>query len=183
MCQESRAIILRGSRQRKKNCAALSKEIEQRIGKKWSREVIRLFRNRQGLSAWHEIPKPQKTELNIDDRLWFADYLRDWDLDSFLHLAVSDEFFVYVIRRPNFQNDRVWSSTPDEIQNEERHHKLTKNPECVGVFVLVTARRMTWVTKLGSVDKVGMVNIFVRYRRTASFLFSKIHGMLWMLIR
>ena len=56
-------------------------------------------------------------------------------------------FFVYVTRRLNFQNDRVWSSTPDEILNEEGHRKLIKNLECAGVFVLFTARRMMWVTK------------------------------------
>ena len=98
--------------------------------------------------AWHEIPKPRKTQLNIKDCLWFLDFLREWDESSFLVLAVSNEFLVYVTRGPNFQNNRICSLTPDEIPEEERHRKLIKSPECVGVFVLFTARWMMWVIKL-----------------------------------
>lgn len=147
LSQESKNIVIEGSCRRKKSCTQLSQEIQQRRGKTRSREVVRLFRQRQGLKAWHEIPKPRKTQLNIENRLWFVDFLREWDEGSFLHLAVSDEFFVYVTRRPNFQNDRIWSLTPDEIPDEERHRELVKSPECVGVFLLFTARRMMWVMK------------------------------------
>ena len=60
---------------------------------------------------------------------------------------MSDEFFVYVIRRPNFLNDRIWSLIPDEISGKECHHELIRSPECVGVFVLFTAQRMMWMIK------------------------------------
>ena len=56
--------------------------------------------------------------------------------------------FFYITGRPNFQNDRIWSLTPDEITDEEHHRELIKGTECVGVFVLFTARQMIWVIKL-----------------------------------
>ena len=93
-----------------------------------------MFRQRQGLMAWHEIPKPHKTQLNIEDHLWLVDFLRKGDEHSFLHLAVSDEFIVYIMRRLNFQNDRIWSLTPDEITDKERHCELIKCPKCVSCF-------------------------------------------------
>ena len=60
---------------------------------------------------------------------------------------MSDEFFLYVMGKPNFQNDRIWSLTTDEIPDKEHHREVVKSPECVGVFVLFTARRMMWVIK------------------------------------
>ena len=76
-----------------------------------------------------------------------VDFLREWGESSFLHLAVSNGFFIYFTRRPYFQNDRSWSLIPDEIPDEERHRELIKSPECVGVFVLFTAWWMMWVIK------------------------------------
>ena len=128
LSQESKDVVTEGC------CTQLSRDIQQRREKTTSREVIPLFRQRHGLEAWHEIPKPHKTKLNTEDRLWFVDFLREWDKSSFLHLAMSDEFFIYVMRRLNFQNDRIWSLTPDEIPDEEHHHELIKSPECVGVL-------------------------------------------------
>ena len=85
--------------------------------------------------------------MNIKDHLWFVDFLREWDESRFLHLAANNEFFVYVTRRSNFQNDRIWSLTPDEIPDKKRHRELIKSPECVGVFVLFTLWWMVWVIK------------------------------------
>ena len=86
--------------------------------------------------------------MNIEDHLWLVDFLREWDESSFFHLAVIDEFFVYIMWRPNFQNDRIWSLTPDEIPDEECHRELIKSPECVGVFFfLFIAWQMMWVIK------------------------------------
>ena len=67
--QESKDIVIEGSCRRKKSCTQFNQEIQQRCGKTRSQEVIRLFHQRQGLKAWHEILKPCKTQLNIEDRL------------------------------------------------------------------------------------------------------------------
>lgn len=95
--------------------------------------MTRLYWHWQGLRPWHEITKPQKAALNIEDHPLFVDYLSEWDAESFLHLAVSDEFFIYVTRKPNIQNDRIWEKTPDDIPKEEHYHKVVKSPDCVGM--------------------------------------------------
>ncbi len=57
-------------------------------------------RNMQRKNHWHNLPKPRKNYLNIDDRY----YLELSDLDNFMHLTNSDEIFNYVSRRPPYQN-------------------------------------------------------------------------------
>ena len=76
LSQELKDIVTEGSCRRKKSCTQLSQEIQQRRGKTRSREVIRLFRQKQGLKAWYENPKPRKIQLNTEDRLWFMDFLK-----------------------------------------------------------------------------------------------------------
>ena len=59
LSQELKDIVIEGSCCQKKCCTPLRQEIQQRCGKTRNREVIQLFRQRQGLKAWHEIPKPR----------------------------------------------------------------------------------------------------------------------------
>ncbi|CAG0878629.1 unnamed protein product [Darwinula stevensoni] len=126
--KELKNIILEGSGYQKKSCTGLSKEIQLR----------------RSLKPWHELAKPQMTALNVEDQLWFADFLSEWDQESFLHLAASDKFFVYVTRKPNSQNNRIWSKTPEDIPDEEHYQELLKTPNCMGTFVLFTARHLMW---------------------------------------
>lgn len=96
---------------------------------------------------FHVIRKPLKTEQNKEDRLWFCEFLADWGEDDFLHVACSDEFFVYLIRKPNSQNDRVWATSLNEINDHERYRLTVAHPSCIGLFVCFTAKKMMWVIK------------------------------------
>ena len=147
LSQESKNIVLEASRRRKKSCSEVAKEILVRRNKQVSRHTVYRLRVREGLKPWHELAKPRKTELNIEDRLWFCDFLRDWSVEDFLHLVVSDEFFVYVTRKPNSQNDIIWSKTPDEIPDEERYREVIKSPDCVGVFIMFSIKKLIWIIK------------------------------------
>lgn len=91
--------------------------------------------------------KPFKNEQNKEDRLWFCDYLADWGEDDFLHIACSDEFYVYVTRRPNHRNDRVWATSLNEIEDYERFRPAVAHPTCIGIFVCFTIKKMMWVLK------------------------------------
>ena len=146
LSQDSEDVIIEESCRQKKSCKQLSQEIQQHCGKTRSREVIQLFCQRQGFKTWHEIPEPCKTNwiLKIGFGLWISWESGTKAASSIWQWAMN---FSFIIRRPNFQNDRIWLLTPDEIPDEERHHELIKSPECVGVFVLFTARQMTWVIK------------------------------------
>lgn len=86
----------------------------------------------------------------MNDNLWFVDYIIEWDKDTFLHLTVSDGFFIYLTRKPNSHNNRIWSVTPDEIPDEEHYQELLNSTDCVGVFVLLTSCRLMWAMKLHS---------------------------------
>jgi hypothetical protein len=64
-----------------------------------------------------------------------------------MHLAPSDEFFVWTVRRPNYQNDRVWSLSLEDIQDDERYQELCARPNCVGIFICFTAVKLMWIIK------------------------------------
>jgi hypothetical protein len=61
-------------------------------------ETVDNYRHRECLKPFHVIPRPLKTETHISDRFW----LKDWTLEDFLHLVLSDEFYVWTVRRPNY---------------------------------------------------------------------------------
>ncbi|CAF1548433.1 unnamed protein product, partial [Rotaria sp. Silwood1] len=63
--------------------------------------------------------KPLKSETHISDRLWLCDWLKDWTEEDFLHLAPSDEFYVWTVRKPNYQNDRIWAKSVEDIEDDE----------------------------------------------------------------
>ena len=94
MSQESKNIVLEGSREQKKSCTQIVREILERREKIVSKSTVLRYRAKEGLKAFHVIAKPLKTDTHIADRLWLCDWLSDWDQNDFLHLAPSDEFFV-----------------------------------------------------------------------------------------
>lgn len=98
-----------------------------RRGMMANRHLVHQLRVRQGLSAWHEIAKPGKSDLNIEDRLWFCGYLEEWMEYDLLQMVVSDEHFVYVSRKPNFRNDRVWATTLDEVPDDQKYQEPQNN--------------------------------------------------------
>jgi hypothetical protein len=79
--------------------------------------------------------------------LWFCNWLKDWTQEEFLHLAPSDEFFVWTVRKPNYQNDRVWAKSVEDIENDERYREMVKNQACIGIFIIFTAKKLHWVIK------------------------------------
>ncbi|CAF3502960.1 unnamed protein product, partial [Rotaria sp. Silwood2] len=62
-------------------------------------------------------------------------------------LAPSDEFYVWVVRRPNYQNDRIWAKSVDDIEEDERYREMVKNQPCIEIFEIFTAKRLHWVVK------------------------------------
>jgi hypothetical protein len=116
-------------------------------GKQVSRQSVLNYCKREELKPFHVIAKPYKSQLNIEDRLFFANWLSDKSAEDFLHLAPSDEFFVYAVRKPNHQNDRIWAKNIEDIESDERFREIVKNPVCIGIFVLFTARKLMFVIK------------------------------------
>lgn len=84
-------------------------------------------------------------ELNIEDHLWFCDFLQDWSKKDFLQLVVSDEFLVYITQKTLSQNDVIWSKTPDEIPGEEGYHEFVKFSDCIGVFIMSSIMELIWI--------------------------------------
>lgn len=76
-----------------------------------------------------------------------CDWLSEWTDEDFLHLAPSDEFFDFAIRKPNFQNDRIWAKDTEDIAEDERYREIVRNPTCIGIFILFTAKKLLWVLK------------------------------------
>lgn len=94
LSQESKKNIgLEVSTRWKKSCSEVAKEILVCRNKKVSRHAVCQLRVREGSKPWHE----------------FCSFLREWSEGDFLHLPVSDKFFVYFSRTPNSQKDVTWS--------------------------------------------------------------------------
>jgi hypothetical protein len=101
----------------------VAKEIAEKRKEYVAPRIINNYRHREGLKAFHVILKPLKTETHISGRLWLCDWLKGWSEEDFLHLAPSDEFYVWVVRRPNYQNDRIWVKSIDDIEEDERYRQ------------------------------------------------------------
>jgi hypothetical protein len=147
LSQESREIISAASCKQRKGNRKVAQEILQVRGKRVSHVTIGHYRRREGLKPFHVISRPLKTKTHIEDRLWLCDWLSEWTEEDFLHLAPSDEFFVYAIRKPNSQNDLVWAMDVDDIAEDERYRAIVRYPTCIGIFVIFTAKKLLWVLK------------------------------------
>lgn len=147
LSQESKAIIHSSTGLQRKSCRSLSGEIMAKRRKAHSAMSVQRFLRKEGYQPFHVISKPLKTQLNRENRLFLADYTKDLDEEEFLHYAFSDEFFIYSIRKPNHQNDRIWALDTGEIEDTEHYRAVVHNPTCIGLFILFTAKRMMWVIK------------------------------------
>jgi hypothetical protein len=125
----------------------VAKEIAEEQKEYATRRTINNYRHREGLKPFHIIPKPFKSETHISDRLWLCDRLEDWTEEDFLHLAPSDEFYVWLVRRPNYQNDRIWALSIEDIEEDERHREMAQHQICIGIFIMFTCKRLLWVIK------------------------------------
>ncbi|CAF2909811.1 unnamed protein product [Rotaria sp. Silwood2] len=88
-----------------------------------------------------------KRNTHIEDRKWFANFVADWTEEDFLHIAPSDEFYIYVGRKPNHQNDRIWAKSVEDISSDERYREMVYNATCIGIFIMFTAKKRLWVPK------------------------------------
>jgi len=147
LSQESKSIVVKSCNKRRSSNRKVVQEILQRRGKRICKETVRQYRQREGLKPFHVLARPLKTHTHNQDRLWISDWLSDWDEEDFLHLVLSDEFFVYAIRKPNFQNDRIWAKRVEDISEDERYLQVVKNPTCIGIFVMFSAKKLMWVIK------------------------------------
>lgn len=147
LSEESKNIVIENSGKRQRSCKRVAKEILEKRGESVSPSTIQRFRVRQGLKAFHVIPKPMKSVTNIENRLWFCDYLGEWDENDFKNLAPADEFFIWTIRQPNYQNDRVWSLSFEDIEKDERFQDICAKSSCIEVFICFTAVKLMWVIK------------------------------------
>ena len=147
LSQESKNIISESCGKRRRSNANVAQQINECRGKSVNRHLVRRYRLKEGLKAFHAIPKPMKSEVTGENRLWFCDFLSQWNEDDFLHLCPSDEFFIWTVRRPNFQNDRIWALSVEDIEDNERYQEVCKAPSCIGIFLCFTAKRLLWIIK------------------------------------
>ena len=147
LSQAGQDTILNASGKQRRSCSVVAKEIAEKHKEYVVPRTINNYRHREGLKPFHVIPRPLKTETHISDRLWLCDWLKEWTKEDFLHLAPSDEFYVWTIRRPNYQNDRIWATSIEDIEEDERYRELVKHQACIGIFIMFTCKRLLWVIK------------------------------------
>jgi hypothetical protein len=52
-----------------------------------------------------------------------------------------------VIRKPNYQNDRIWAKSIEDISADERYRNMVRDATCIGIFVMFTAKKLLCVLK------------------------------------
>ncbi len=147
LSQESKNIITSASGVRGNSSRKIAREILEKTRQRVSHMTVNRERHRQGLKPFHVIAKPLKTNTHIEDRKWLANFVADWTEEDFLHVAPSDEFYIYVVRKPNHQNDRIWAKSVEDISDDERYREMVQNARCIGLFVMFTAKKLLWVLK------------------------------------
>ncbi|CAF4138404.1 unnamed protein product, partial [Rotaria sp. Silwood2] len=147
LTQESKSIVASASSFRNSSCRRVASEILEKTKQRVSHVTIYNERHRQGLKPFHVIAKPLKTNTHIEDRKWLANFVADWTEEDFLHIAPSDEFYIYVVRKPNHQNDRIWAKSIEDISSDERYREMVYNATCIGIFIMFTAKKLLWVLK------------------------------------
>ena len=148
LSQESKEVIREIlSRPKKMSVRDIQTAVDKKRKKVHSWSSVYRFLKEEKARDFHVVSSPKITKLNRENRLSFCDYLRNWDENDFLHLAPSDEFFVYAERKPNHQNDRIWALSLEDIAYEDRVKGKSKYPKCIGIFLCFTAKKMMWVIK------------------------------------
>ena len=147
LSQESKDIIVNSLGREKKSLYEYVQEIQDLRGKTKSKSAVYRFLISEGAKSFHQSTVPKLSQKNVSDRLWFCDYLSEWDTDDFLFLAPSDEFFIYESRKTNHQNDRVWALNVNDIPAELKVREVGRSEKCIGVFLCFTAKRLMWVIK------------------------------------
>ncbi|CAF3703691.1 unnamed protein product [Rotaria sp. Silwood1] len=147
LSQESKNIIASASGIRSKSCRKLAREVLEKTRQQVNYSTVHREHHRQGLKPFHVISKPLKTKTHIEDRKWLANFVSDWTVEDFLHIAPSDEFYIYVTRKPNHQNERIWAKSIEDISDDERYSEMIQNARCIGIFVIFTAKKLLWVLK------------------------------------
>ncbi|CAF4830585.1 unnamed protein product, partial [Rotaria sp. Silwood2] len=125
----------------------VAKEILEKTKQRVSYVTVHRERHRQGLKPFHVIAKPLKTSTHNEDRKWLANFVANWTEEDFMHIAPSDEFYIYVIRKPNHQNDRIWAKDVEDISTDERYREMVQGARCIGIFLMFTAKKLLWVLK------------------------------------
>ena len=110
---------------------------------KWRHQIY----NEKQHQIYNVLKKPYKTLQQKENRLWSSEYLENWTEDDFHHFVCSDEFFVWVCRKPNSQNDRIWATSIQEIEDDEHYREMVVRPSCIGVFICFSIKKMMWVIK------------------------------------
>lgn len=107
--------------------------------------IWRLWRSR-GLRPWKRRREPYSSAEVELARVAFLEYNWQWALRNWRMLVPSDEFYLHAVRRPNGQNDIVWSRTREEVEEMLRAPQIAYHA-VVGVFLCFTSKRMAWHIK------------------------------------
>ena len=96
----------------------------------------------------HRHNTPAISHRNEEGRVQLADFLSLLTFAQFLNFAFIDEFFVYAQRKVNTKNDIIWTDNPnDPAVQEMLNNRKFRNPACVGVCVMMSAKTISFIIK------------------------------------
>ncbi len=128
---------------KKKSIRGIIKEIED-VHEKVKSCVHRYLRF-LGAKPLHQVLSPLMSTANVDDRLWFVKFFSEWDIEDFMHLAPSHNFFIYESNLSKYQCDRIWAI--DDISENVKVRQSSKHSACIRIFLLFTGKKMLYIVK------------------------------------
>ena len=90
MNEHEKHVIKLASGKQKKSCCKLSKQFVTARGDEQhtpSRMTVYRYRKSLNMKPFHVIKKPLKTLQQCENRLWFCDFLINWEEDDFAHVV------------------------------------------------------------------------------------------------
>ena len=97
------------------------------------------------------ISKPLISIANVEGRLWFVNYLKELDIEDFMHASRTVRW-IFLSMRTVIQTIKMieyWQLLVDidDISEDVRVRQSSKHSACIEIFLLFTAKKMLWVIK------------------------------------
>ena len=111
-----------------------------------ARAIVDQEPHREELKPFHIIQKLLEKNARIEDCKWFSNFVVVWTEKNFLRAIPSDELYIYVVKRRNHQNNRIWEIIED-INIDARHCEIVQDARFNGIFIMFTVKICLCVLK------------------------------------
>ena len=139
--EQIKEVTVGNANKRRLSMRKTSRQFNSKNNVKMSKSTIWKLRKEAGLKLYHWINAPMMTNMNRYHRVALAKcFSEQFEIGLLhpLHLIFTDEFMIWFMRKTNTKNDIIWTFDITDIPCELRYNWCPRNPDCLGVFVMLS---------------------------------------------